>query len=1371
MTSILHATSPSYTEFGNKTGKIGRGLIRGTDGNPVPPDELAVFVATEKKLVLRQTVGVLDKIIRKRRYLRQMTYDAYVHRAKLAERIWQELLGMFRKLDVPLDEADLKQLRERWINKAHPYQLHEPKGFNPEADGNAQFLMNREMENAAEPFAEFQGKWFSEFWAEGGDPTDYRKIAKAAIHHLFVQERLLKGGPREKRDKKPHEPTKVGLMKARGTTAAESASDPRNPSKKLGNDWDLKSTNWYFRNDDVAAEIHASLAAIQGKNDRINAQWFGTRLYVHFRHLGGLPDDTVERRNLWNFHNAVRDYYKDIATSERFRRAVRIAANGEADEQKREQAKLLAILPKDKHSLIGRLAHANLPMGSLDLGSARGDDSKSHLSKGNADLSQAIRLGKLVIHAADAVADEERSDKQSFEDVLAELATSRGQSEIKRLETNARVWRKATALSLRTLKALVDPKGVIVREENDRDIAQTHVAAAAHKNLNKLERDDGHLSQHIGVIWGNKEFEIEGTRISRASIIVGAEDPKLRNENLWAMMRLAARVRNTVFHFNVRRRLLSVLRNGLLEISETQQNDKTRHTDVISRSSASALQKLLSFDLTLQKIAVEIELEQLKAHRYVDVNPLKEVVKQLSREAASESLTLPRFWAVAAKVQNLEKANDTQAHPDLAPLATLVVGNNPGADDPANLCRVGLYRLLYSSGFRSWLASMSEDEPLFSKTVEKIITSKNQRTYAAQHKDGRKTPTVSEMVEHLKLENFTNIEDLLNALAAEAMKSSGQNQKYDPNRKVQKNIANEIEAFKQEFVAHLFAKYLTEEKLDWIGKITNEIEPTQNALNEAMEAYVLSCKKFDKAWHSQFYAWLYLVPPEEASMLRHQMRKSIALESKADADFVGEEKPKDQSAEDAVSMLSEMDQLIGLYTKVQSVGFKGDEHVGALRHATQLYEDPERFKKVYSDDPDTHDQSLAGTRRGLRQLVRFAHLNVLSPVFKNHLVTDGEVEAFTSMSADNNTERFEEYFKLRADILKAENSGKPQEDKRLIRDKPLNIVRYKQVAVDVCKHNFDVNAARLADHVRLHRMMMQLIGRLTDYTSMWERDRLYALVGLLCKRSAENASVEAHISDISITLKIQLPNKEIKVDVYSERNGFDAANFKDLANELQENEAKVFRRLFIELDEENPLDKQARLDAERENRSWRDWPPAKDDKRKAKKKIRNDLAHQNVLDGISENDWRGLQLTYLVNAVRSLMAYDRKQKNVIPKSIKRILGEYGLCIDWRMSGGDRLTSPCVTPSKETHLAFCYQKKGEDIVRFDMPKASPRFVSMAQSLFDFGHSGYTEKIKDGKQVVGRKIWYSNDALKGYVGEPMRIRMATNRKFYLRNTTTD
>jgi hypothetical protein len=143
---------------------------------------------------------------------------------------------------------------------------------------------------------------------------------------------------------------------------------------------------------------------------------------------------------LWALHNEVRAFYKKLGTGERIRVALRSDDNAELDRT----------VPKDADALLRALR------------------AKSR----NADLSELIRLGKLVVHAADMRIDTIENAQAEFDARMNHLVTSDGQSEIKRNEAFTRVWRNTVGLTQRTLKAWIDPNEQAQAEPDDEDTAR-----------------------------------------------------------------------------------------------------------------------------------------------------------------------------------------------------------------------------------------------------------------------------------------------------------------------------------------------------------------------------------------------------------------------------------------------------------------------------------------------------------------------------------------------------------------------------------------------------------------------------------------------------------------------------------------------------------------------------------------------------------------------------------------------------------------------------------------------------------------------------------------------------------------------------------
>ena len=140
-----------------------------------------------------------------------------------------------------------------------------------------------------------------------------------------------------------------------------------------------------------------------------------------------------------------------------------------------------------------------------------------------------------------------------------------------------------------------------------------------------------------------------------------------------------------------------------------------------------------------------------------------------------------------------------------------------------------------------------------------------------------------------------------------------------------------------------------------------------------------------------------------------------------------------------------------------------------------------------------------------------------------------------------------------------------------------------------------------------------------------------------------------------------------------------------------------------------------------------------------KRKVRNDFAHFNVIAG-----GRAPNLTYLTNAIRGLLSYDRKLKNAVSKAVGDIVLDEGLEIRWEMVE-DRLRKPTVLPRLETHLTMVRPKDSFD-PRFALPQASVRYTSMVKALFDFDPGGYRELVRDEGKLKHR----------GELGYPKELR---------------
>jgi len=1373
MAKHLRPIGESYTDFLDETEfvRLGRGLHRGHHGVQIPPTELPSYLAEYRKALMRQVVAVLDKVVGKRRRLSGMHPEAYRDRVHLAEALWVRLVARVKEIGTPPDPSELLDLRRMWNAKAHPYAEYDVVPRAPLNDGNGQKILEcREVDDPKIERSDFEGRWHGRFWQSEPGPVDYNAIADRIFAHLFDQEAVIGGGPRregnvtvpdEDINGQPGPATGKGLIIARGQSIVKSASDPRRSSKKVQRTWDKAVERRYFGDDgkggsDIAKAIYEELGDPATLADPIYASWFGSRLYDHFGSFkNSLPLELKDpfKEQIWALHNSVRQFYQRMAKSDRFRLALQNARSEVPD-----RSELLALLPKDHDHLL------------LVLGG----------KKKNAEMSELIRLGKLFVHASDVLHDFDANDAaalDAFKRRMSFLATSIGQSEIKQTETFARTWRGAVGLTLRTVKGLADPRGIIGTPDN-RDLG---TAGPMKDAFNKF--DQPHFQQHMTIIFGNKELQAEGNP-TRSSVFTANGDKDHQAELLWGFLCVVRSVRNRTNHYNVRRALFRLLDEGIVSPMPSdpkKERVENRNLCTVSPTALEAFRRLLNFDLAIQKEAVRTALEQAKASEFVEEGKLRGLVSELAGTEDMPALHIPRFSAVMDKVRRLADNRDVGLDPILSTLQRSLPPTDKQAESDAARCRYRLLLELYKSGFRSWFSGIQSNEEnnreICHWAVKQVGRAKDARKSEYDKKTKRHYRSPNSLIDDLGLDKFDDLTDLLEALASQSTREHDQNLKYVPDARVQSQMSNRIEEFRQELFAHIFTKYLDTHDFGWIGAI--EVRREACDLADVVSAFEVRDQKFDADWHSQFYAWLYMVPPIEASRLRHQMRKSAVMDDKWSTTLEltsGDRKTRDDHAQD---VLADMDRLFSLYTKVQAAGFNGQEHESALGSKSLFYEDGNQFDEVYSPDTETHNKTFPGTRRGLRQLVRYAHLPALEGVFKKHRITKAEVETFVALYDENRRDpgsvaHMLRREKLRTEILRSIHDGPKPKDKDFWPKLEAKCLEYRTVATETAIYNFQANAARLNDHARLHQIVMRVVARLTDYALIWERDRLFAFVGMLYRqtggtginpamRHAEKTNAPPRIgilvSDSALAKKLNSNSAEVFIPYLDTETGFDAPRFDDLCTLLSHEHAKEFRFHFLEVGEENSKDEARRLNEE--TMGHRKRPAFKRGTRR--QGIRNDLAHHNVLDLAGG---AGPNLTYVVNAVRSLLSYDRKLKNAVPKSIKRILGEEGLIIEWQMNY-DRLKKPTVYPNVETHLTMVPPRHMTAPVSFTLPRASVRLASMVKAVFDFGSSGYGEERMIGGRTAKQAV-YPDDFTRRFPQTPMGLKQATRLVFASENS---
>ena len=339
--------------------------------------------------------------------------------------------------------------------------------------------------------------------------------------------------------------------------------------------------------------------------------------------------------------------------------------------------------------------------------------------------------------------------------------------------------------------------------------------------------------------------------------------------------------------------------------------------------------------------------------------------------------------------------------------------------------------------------------------------------------------------------------------------------------------------------------------------------------------------------------------------------------------------------------------VLTLYLHMSEAKFDGQEVAYAESEIGRFFEKPADFKRAF---PVAEGGALLATRRGLRQIMRFGHLPLLRPVFEQHPIASEDVEALQKLERADETGLSE--------IARAQRDRKKLHEtlarKKAIPDDERE--QYQSVLNTVTEHRDLCAKVRLTNHLRLHRLMIRLWSRLLDFAGLWERDRFFVCLVLTRRKGLNRRDAWNECC--------QFGDKPIR------RKGL---NCQDAWNEVD--------TLF----------------------SGTQRDPS------CLRRIRNALAHFDFLGKAWSDNLAQPDFTTYVNKVRDLMAYDRKLKNAVSKSIIDILDEEGFTLEWKMNDEYRLCSPVIKSKKLQHFKESSKKIPE-------PMHNDHLVAMVSSLF-------------------------------------------------------
>ena len=231
--------------------------------------------------------------------------------------------------------------------------------------------------------------------------------------------------------------------------------------------------------------------------------------------------------------------------------------------------------------------------------------------------------------------------------------------------------------------------------------------------------------------------------------------------------------------------------------------------------------------------------------------------------------------------------------------------------------------------------------------------------------------------------------------------------------------------------------------------------------------------------------------------------------------------------------------------------------------------------------------------------------------------------------------------------------------------------KYKDVLAKIIRYRELKNKAYLHKPKQMHQLIMALIGRMLSYVQLWERDIYFVL---LCFVFLKHSTLEARDTDKNFYKLVNKGQSITAVNndyLYKEKPFERSADIQGICNEL--------RHVF-------------RINANVE--------------------LRNNLAHINYLR-ISNNEAVTLpNFTDLINHLRKMLAYDRKLKNAVAKSMIELLERHNLIISFTVNQHQLKLKSL---DSKTIFHFGKQKKREDNIPEKLHSSD--FAKLVKKIFN------------------------------------------------------
>lgn len=1032
-----------------------------------------------------------------------------------------------------------------------------------------------EEPRAGKPAPEIKGRWYQVF-AGDGEPEDVRpdkarEIAERIEQHLYEREYRL--GPDAKRKLK-------GRIALRAESIEGNVLHRREKLRVRSNkpEWTEADKAAYLEPCNPVEAIRkaaedlederARATDAEDKAKRVTMALAGKILFEHWAKVfrdpvTGAPMSVPQAREKHPGLFALHDRLKQCYRGILKRARKDTRKHRERDEKER---RVSALLPPTLDKALGLTEKQDV----------------------NADLGHLVRLGKVLHYeAAERAANALPTDKAAWKpgDRPAALRThwpdtidgsrywaSDGQAEIKRAEAFVRIWRRALALAGVTLKDWIGFRGDILGGTSRTNPQITQEIEAIRSDESKRTRFNG----KVQVLFGKRAAELK---------LVTDDD---RIAFFRGVLEGAEKLRHASFHFKGRGQLLDVL-------------DAPPESFAAIKNQAHALWRKEAAERTAR---LKAELIGAHVEEYLTQEQATRVFHLLTGDTLSE-LPLPRFARLLQRAEAWKEEGIDLPEP----------ANRRALEDHARLCQYKVLSLIYERPFRAWLARRpaADISAWFDRAVARS-------TDAAKAENAKGDEVARKVIEaravHLpKPGEDEDIIDLLSKLSAATASEMRIQRGYASDREKAREQAGFVESLLRDVVVLSFSAYLTEEKFDW----ALALKPGQTPLPTPCSLKDLASSEPDLAaedWQAALYLVLHLLPVESVGRLMHQIMKwDIAAARDA------EPEPSE------TARLRRLRTAMTLYLDMHDAKFEGGDALTGCEEFRVLFDPETGFDRVVKDpahqrkDGEGADGPEADRRipwRGLREITRFGHLPLLKTISRGRKIDNEMITRVHELeeAPDGAESKIALLQKKREDL-----HAKWVDNKDLgaadLRD-------YCQTLAAVSAHRREANFIYLVDHVRAHRTIMDVLGRLIDFSGLFERDLYFVTLALLYRSGLRPDAVFKGES-----LDRLLDGRILEaLEPFAQQVPPQAGHVRD---EIERHFTDVWRK-------GNPL-----------------------------RGIRNALAHLNMLQ-VNRLQKEPLRpgLTHWVNQARQLMGYDRKLKNAVSQSVIELMERENIDLRWRM---------------------------------------------------------------------------------------------------------